>query len=522
MSEPVILAIDLGTSGPKTALCTLAGQVIAGTSAAVRLHMLPGGGAEQDPHEWWQAICSATRRLLAHKPPGVHVAGVCVTSQWSGTVAIDAAGAVLAPALIWMDDRGAPHIRSRLNGFPNVQGYGAAKLWSWLRRSGGIPALSGKDPVAHILYLQHARPELYDRTYKFLEPKDYLNFKLSGRCAATVESITLHWVTDNRDIDNVRYDERLLRLAGLDRAKLPDLCRSVDVLGPLTPAAAADLGLDERTPVVAGTPDIHSAAVGSGAVADYAAYAYLGTSAWLGCHVPFKKSDILHNMASLPAAIPGRYLLINEQELAGGCLTMLRDGVFFPSDALSDTAAPPDFFERLEALAAASSAGSRRTLFTPWLNGERSPVDERTLRGGWHNLSLRTQRADLVRAVYEGVAYNLRWLLGAVEGFIRRPLDSINFVGGGARSAFWLQVHADILNCRVQQVADPVYANARGAGLLGAIGLGYLSFDALDRQTPIAAIYEPNPQHQALYDELYGEFLQIYRRNRAIYGRLNR
>jgi xylulokinase len=248
----------------------------------------------------------------------------------------------------------------------------------------------------------------------------------------------------------------------------------------------------------------------------------LGTSAWLGCHVPFKKSDVLHNMAALPSAIPGRYLLINEQETAGACLAALRDRIFFPGDLLADMAPPPDFFERLEALAAAAPPGSRRTLFTPWLNGERSPVDDRTLRGGWHNLSLRTERGDLVRAVYEGVAFNLRWLMEAVQGFIRRPLDTIRFVGGGARSALWRQIHADILRCRVEQVADPLYTNARGAGFLGAVALGYLSFDALNGQTPISSVYEPDPQTAALYDELFGEFLELQRKNRAIYARLNR
>lgn len=522
MNDPVILAIDLGTSGPKVALFLLRGVVVAGTAEPVRLHSLPGGGMEQDPAEWWAAICTAARRLLAQKPPGLQVVGVSVTSQWSGTVAIDAAGAVLAPALIWMDDRGAPYIQRRVAGFPRVQGYGAGKLWTWLRRSGGVPALSGKDPVGHILYLQHEHPAIYAATATFLEPKDYLNFKLTGRRAATVESITLHWVTDNRDIHNVRYDEHLLRLAGLDRARLPELCRSVDVLGGLTPTAAADLGLPAGLPVVGGAPDIHSAAIGSGAVADYAAHAYLGTSAWLGCHVPFKKSDVLHNMASLPSAIPGRYLLINEQETAGACLTSLRDHILFPGDALGSDAPPADFFTRLEAAAASAPPGSNRTLFTPWLNGERSPVDERTLRGGWHNLSLRTQRSDLVRAVYEGVAFNLRWLSGAVQGFIKRPLDTVRFVGGGARSAFWCQIHANILRCRVEQVADPVYTNARGAGFLGAVGLGYLDFDALTGQTPIAAVYEPDPQTAGLYDELFWAFLELQRKNQGIYARLNR
>lgn len=521
MSEPIILAIDLGTSGPKVALVSAHGVVLAGANEPISLHVLPHGGVEQDPHEWWRAICTATRRLLAQQPLAGDVRGVSVTAQWAGTVPIDEAGAPLMRALIWLDDRGAPYIRRQVGGFPGIQGYGAAKLWTWLRRSGGVPSLSGKDAVAHILYLQHERPDIYAATYKFLDPKDYINFRLTGRCLATVESITLHWVTDNRDIHNIRYDPDLLRLAGLDRAKLPDLCRSVDVLGPLTPAAAADLGLAQDVVVVGGTPDIHSAAIGSGAVADYAAHCYVGTSSWLGCHVPFKKSDILHNMASLPSGLPGRYLLINEQETAGACLAVLRDRLFFAPDALTTSPAPEDFFVRLEATAAAAPPGSNCLIFTPWLHGERSPADDRTLRGGWHNVSLRTTRSDFVRAVYEGIAFNTRWLMHAVEGFVKRPLDAIRLVGGGARSALWCQIFADILDRPILQMAEPSYTNARGAGFLGAIGLGLVTVDALNRETPIARVYAPNPAFRTLYDDLFSSFMSIHRRTRGIYARLN-
>jgi xylulokinase len=521
MSEPIILAIDLGTSGPKVALLSTHGVVLGGTSEAVHLHVLPQGGVEQDSAEWWKAICTATRRLLMHNPLAQAVCGVCVTAQWSGTVPIDETGAPLMRAIIWMDDRGAPYIRRRIAGFPSVQGYGAAKLWTWLRRTGGIPSPSGKDSIAHILFLQHERPEIYQRTWKFLEPKDYINFRLTGRCMATVESITLHWVTDNRDIHDVHYDPQLLSMAGIDRAKLPDLCRAVDILGPLTSTAAQDLGLNTQVQVVAGTPDIHSAAIGSGAVADYAAHTYIGTSAWLGCHVPYKKSDILHNMASLPSAIPGRYLLINEQETAGACLTMLRDRFFYTEDALDNTPAPADFFARLEAAADAAPPGSNHLIFTPWLHGERSPVDSRTLRGAWQNISLDTTRSDFVRAVYEGVAFNMRWLMQSVEGFVKRPLDCIHLVGGGARSALWCRIHADVLNRPILQIADPVYANARGAGFLGAIGLGLATAETLNGDAPIAGVYEPNPQNRALYDDLFGEFINIYKNSRAMYARLN-
>ncbi len=528
MNDPLILAIDLGTSGPKVALFSTGGALVAGTSEGVALRFLPSGGVEQDPHGWWSAICAATRRLLAQVDGArSRVAGIAVTSQWSGTVPVDGDGNALANAIIWMDARGARYARRVTGGFPSFSGYGAGKLWRWIRKTGGIPGHSGKDSIAHILFLQHEHPDLYARTATFLEPKDYINFRLTGRIASSVETMTLHWVTDNRDIHNVRYDDDLLRLTGIERAKLPaDLLRSTDVLGPLTEDAAAELGLDVAgngaIQVVAGTPDIHSAAVGSGAVDDYAAHCYIGTSSWLSCHVPFKKTDLLHNMAALPSAVPGRYLLINEHETAGAALTFLRDNVFFGNDALDDSAAPENIFVRFDALAAATPPGSDRLIFTPWLHGERSPVDDHTVRAGWHNLSLRTTRGDLVRSVYEGVAFNSRWLLPYVEKFIGRPLDNVRLVGGGGRSDIWCQIHADVLQRPVLQVAEPLHINTRGAAFLAAVGLGHLHVDDIGAHTPIARTYDPNPRLSALYDELFGHYVEIYRKTHGIYRRLNR
>ena len=214
------------------------------------------------------------------------------------------------PALIWMDDRGARYIRQVTNGFPAFQGYGLTKLWSWLRKAGGIPTHSGKDPIAHILFIQHERPDIYRATAKFLEPKDYINLKLTGRAAATVDSITLHWVTDNRDIHNVRYDDQLLGMAGIDRARLPDLCRAVDILGPLTPLAAADLGLSENVQVVAGTPDMHSAAIGSGAVEDYAAHCLYRHFGLAGMPCPLQKGGPVAQHGVTPFGHPRSLLSV--------------------------------------------------------------------------------------------------------------------------------------------------------------------------------------------------------------------
>jgi xylulokinase len=524
MNDPLLLAIDLGTSGAKVALYSARGLLIAGCTEAVQLIFQPDGGVEQSPAAWWAAICKAARNVLSTvEGAAARVTGIAVTSQWSGTVALGAGGEPLMNAIVWMDARGAGQIRQVTGGFPSFAGYGARKLWTWIRKTGGVPGHSGKDSVAHILYLRHQRPEIYANTVKFLEPKDYINYRLTGRMISTVETMTLHWVTDNRAIDSIRYDDALLQLAGLDRAQLPDeLVRSIDVIGTLTPAAAADLGLSGQVQVVGGAPDLHTAAVGSGAVKEYAAHCYIGTSSWLSCHVPFKKTDLVHNMAALPSAIPGRYLLINEHEIAGAALNFVRDHVFYGDDALMSMPPPADSYARLEALAATAPPGSGRVIFTPWLNGERSPVDDHTVRGGWHNLSLRTTRGDLVRSVYEGVALNSRWLHVYVEKFIGRRLAEVRLVGGGARSDLWCQIHADVLQCQILQIADPLQVNTRGAAFLAAVGLGYLQLDELDVHTPVARIYEPQPAVAEVYAELFEHFVAIYRKTHGIYRRLNR
>jgi xylulokinase len=518
-----VLAIDLGTSGPKVAVVTTQGEVIAYEFEAMPTLLLPGGGAEQRPADWWQGIKIALARLLDRRlMPLDDLAAISCTTQWSGTVAVDRSLQPLMNAIVWLDARGAPHVDRLVGGPIALHGYEVWKLFTWIRLTGGVPAHAGKDPIAHILFLKHEAPDVYQAAYKFLEPKDYLNARLTGRCAASYDSITLHWVTDIRRIDRIDYDPRLLRLAQIDRAQLPDLCRAIDLLGPLQPEVADELGLPHHLPVIGGTPDIFSAAIGSGAVRDYDMHLYLGTSSWLACHVPFKKTDLLHDMASLPSALPGRYLLCAEQECAGNCLNYLRDNLIYPDDALANGAPPADVYQRFDQVVEVTAPGSGKAIFLPWLYGERAPIDDPLVRGGFFNLSLQTTREQLVRAVFEGVAYNSRWLLKYVEQFIGRRVTAINAVGGGARSNVWCQIHADVLNRVIRQVKDPWLAGLRGAAWLAALALGDASLDDIVQHTPIAHTYEPNPDHRGLYDELFAEFVSVYRRNRPLYARLNR
>jgi xylulokinase len=521
--DSYVLAVDLGTGGPKVALVAATGRIAASAFEPVPLRLLPGGGAEQDPHAWWSAVVSATRRVVVDGGvPVERIVGVGCTAQWSGTVAVAEDGHPLRPAVIWMDSRGSSAIRSQARGAVNVLGYGVHKLQRWIRLTGGAPGHSGKDPLAHILWIREAEPEIYRDTFKFLEPVDWLNQRLSGRFAASHDSIVVHWVTDNRRIGAIDYDQKLLRMAGLERSKLPDLVPSATIMGHLRPEAADELGLPAGLPVATGTGDVHSAAIGSGAVTDFAAHLYIGTSSWISCHVPFKKTDPLRNVASIPAALPGKYLVADEHETAGACLTFLVRNVLWGDDALGSAPPEGNVYKLLDEVAASVEPGANGTLFTPWLNGERSPVDDNTIRGGFHNLSLTTSRPELVRAVYEGVAFNSRWLLSAVERFVGRRLDPLAFIGGGANSDVWAQIHADVTGRRISQVADPVLANVRGAGLLTFLALGRVKVEDVGTMIEVKATFEPDRAQAKVYDKLYPEFVNLYKHTRKIHKRLNR
>ena len=522
-SKKYILAIDLGTSGAKSALVSTHGEVIDYEFEETRLILLPNGGAEQRPDEWWDAIIKSSKRVLGKKHVPVNdIIAVSCTTQWSGTVAVDQNGHYLMNAVIWMDSRGNRYIKEITDGFLKIAGYGIFKMIRWVHMTGGAPEHSGKGPLAHILYIKNELPDIYKKTYKFLEPKDYINLRFTGTFSASFDSISLHWLTDNRDISNVTYNDRLIKMSTLDREKFPDLKRATDILGPIRKEVAEDLGLNKDTMVVVGTPDVQSAAIGSGAVRDFEGHLYIGTSSWLTCHVPFKKTDIFHNIASLPSAIPKRYFIANEQETAGACLTYLRDNILYHKDELLVDAQLPDVYKIFDTIVENVSAGSGKVIFTPWLYGERTPVEDGFVRSGIFNQSLNTTREHLVRAVYEGVAYNSRWLLRYVEKFIRRRLDTLNMIGGGANSNVWCQIHADVLGRTVRQVKEPIESNLRGAALLASVALGHIQFHQIPELVQIANTYTPNTKNQEIYDELFREFLNIYKYNRRIYRRLNR
>jgi xylulokinase len=517
-----VLSVDLGTSGCKVALVSTRGRVAGWEFEPVATQLLPRGGAEQAPDDWWRAFVTSSARLLARnlvsKPD---IVALCCSTQGEGTVPVDVGGKPLMNAILWMDARGAEHLKTITHGPIRVAGYHALRLWRWMRLTGGAPSRAGKDPAAHMLLVKYERPEVYERTYKFLNVLDYLNLRLTGRFVATVDSILTSWVTDNRDPSSVVYSDALLRGCGIDREKFPEIVRCTDVLGTLRPEAGAEIGLGSGVRVVAGAIDNTAAAVGSGAVRDYEAHLYVGTSSWLAAHVPFKKTDIRSALASVPCAIPARYLLTALQATAGGNLSFLRDKILYHRDALLHGESVSDVYKIMDRIAEKTPAGSNGVMYAPWIYGERAPVEDHTVRAAIFNLSLENSREDIIRAVMEGVALNTRWLLQPFEKFLGRRLDQVNIVGGGASSDVWCQIFADVVGRPMRQVKDPIQANVRGAAFIAAVGLGLISYDDVPAQIEVRREYAPNREHRELYDAYFREFVNIYRRNRGIFRRLN-
>jgi xylulokinase len=335
--------------------------------------------------------------------------------------------------------------------------------------------------------------------------------RCTGVAAASHASMTGAWLTDNRALDGLAYDPVLLRRSGVDATKLPPLRPTGSVIACVQPSAAEELGIPATARVVTGTPDLHSAACGAGAVVDYETHLAISTSSWIGAPVPFKKTDVLRQIASVPGLRPDRYLIANNHETGGLCLEWLRDNVL---DDAGDYAALTD-------LAAKATPGAGDVVFTPWLNGERSPVDDRRARGGFHNLSLASTRADLVRAVLEGVAYNSRWLHDAVETFAKRRLDPIRIIGGGAQADLWCQIHADVLDRTIERVHEPLHANLRGAAIFAGLALGAVRPEEVRELVAVDGVFRPDPAHRATYDRLYAEFPKLYKAQKGMFARLN-
>lgn len=500
------LSIDLGTGGPKVGLVTLDGELVAHEIHHVPTVFSSDGGAVQDAELWWSLICDATKRLLAR--PGVEghrVTAVAVTGLYASTVPVDANGLPTGPCLTWLDTRGVIYSRKAVGG--PVQGYNPRKALHFIRKSGGAPSTSGGDPIGQILYLQTHEPDQVARTRWYMEPVDYLTMRFTGVASATHASRMAMWMTDTRHLTHFEYDGALLDAVGLSAERLPPLLAFGAVVGTVRADAAEDLGLSVDTVVITGVPDLHAAALGSGATQPYATHLALSTTSWISCPVPKKKTDALHSIASVPGLTNDSYLVVNNQETGARALEWFQGVLAGTGPAMS--------YEDMTALAETSPPGARGVIFTPWLAGERSPVDDKSARAGFTNLSVTSTTSDLIRAVMEGVAANSAWLFTYVEKFAGQTLSPIRLVGGGAQSSLWCQIFADTLGREVEQVNDPMVAQLRGTALLAAISLGRMNLGDVSAHITRGTMYHPLADNADCYQERRHQLPTLFARDKS-------
>ncbi|HZJ26134.1 MAG TPA: FGGY family carbohydrate kinase [Acidimicrobiia bacterium] len=506
------LGVDIGTTNVKVALVDDHAAVVASTSRALAM-MHEGVAAEQDADLVWREIVDATRELVAAAPDAARtVTSIGVCSQYSSIVPIGADCIPVGPLVMWFDTRGTDHSLEILGREPT-------SFETWVERH-GIPPVGSGLSLGHILYHQHDRPDLHERTVAYVEIMDAINARLTGRITATQTTMFTAQLCDNRTVGVTAYDDDLVRMAGVDADRLPPLIPVDGVAGELTAAAADELGLPVGIEVRAGMNDSHAGAFATGAFGPGRGGLMIGTTAVLLESVDAMAVDLDHEIVSMPAPLADRYVVWAENGVAGKAVQHIVEEFVFADDELG-AHAHPDGFERLEATLAATDPGAGDVLFLPWLAGSLSPSAVRAMRGGFLNIGFDTRRVDLVRAAVEGTAHNLAWLLPAVEAFSGARIDEFAFGGGAARSPGWAQILADVLDRPVLRLDRPDVAVARAVGFVALARTSGQEISETDAVVPIAARHEPDPSTRATHDALQEQFEAAFVALRPICEALN-
>jgi xylulokinase len=517
-----ILAHDMGTSSNKAILITIFGDIIESSKMDYPIFHPHPGYAEENPDDWWKAVCKSTHSVLEKTRINPReIIGITFSSQMQSLIPVDQDGNPLMPAMTWLDGRSADVIREVLWTHPRLMGYNIPRLIKFLRVTGGTPGHTGKDQIGKILWLRKYNPDIFSEAFKFLDAKDYLIYKLTGKMITSVDLAVVWWLLDTRKNRN-QWHPDLCRLAGITPDKLCDVRESAAIVGEVTPAAAEQTGLHPGTRVINGAGDLSAAALGSGAIAEGELHINIGTSAWVAGHFRKRKIDLAHYTGCIGSTYPQKYYLgMAHQETAGLCLEWLKNKVLYHQEQLKEESRISEIYQLMDRLAEQSSPGADGLIFTPWMFGERSPVDDDHVRGGFFNLNLNHSREHIIRAVFEGIAFNTRWAMETLEK-LYEPVEQLNIIGGGATSDIWCQIFADITNRTIRRVSEPRQAGAKGVALLASMSLGYIdTFENISNYIRIDRNFHPNSQNRQLYDRLFTEFKNIYKQNKKWYRRMN-
>ncbi len=510
-----VIAYDVGTTGLKSCLFSIGKdqpiELIAGETADYDLYVLDNGGVEQDPNQWWDAMGVTTKKLL--EKTGIdkeEIKGISFCAQMQAVILAGEDGEPVMNAMSYMDNRGKDQIKKLMHSGPKIAGMNAYKLLRSLQITGAVSG-SVKDPVYKYRWVADNEPEIFAKAHKWLDAKDFLVLKATGKFTMSRDSAFSTLVCDTRP-GKVGFSPVVCKMMDVDMKHLPEIVLSTDQVGGITAKAAEELGLAEGTPVFSGGGDASLIGVGAGATATGDTHVYMGTSGWVCTVVDKQMLDIGSMIASLSGADPERFNCFAELETAGKCLEWAKKQV-----GIDGADGYGEMMDRMKDV----PAGSNGVMFTPWLHGNRNPFEDPDARGMFFNLGLESTAEDMIHAVIEGVCLHLRWQMTAMTK-LTPPSEVIRFVGGGAQAPLTCQILADVLGRKVETVDSPQNAGSVGAAAVMAVGLGI--FEGLQEtkaSVPAVAMYEPRKENTAVYDSLFETFKDLYKCNKKNFHKLN-
>jgi xylulokinase len=485
------IGIDVGTTNLKVALVGADARPLGGAQRPLAIERGPDT-AEQDAGLMWEQLVDAVAEVTAaHPSEAAAVAAVGVCSQYSSIVPVDAQARPVAPMLMWQDQRGTDH------SFEIMARHEDAFMTFAERH--GIPPIGSGLSLGHILHVQLDRPDVHAATTAYVEAMDYVAARLTGRITASQHTSFMVQCCDNRTLGATAYDDDLVALAGVDATRLPPLVRVDAAIGALLPDVAAALGLPATAVVYAPANDTAGVAVAAGALLPGRAGLAIGTTSVLVDGVADFRTDLEHQILSMPGPEIDRYVVCAENGLGGKVVEHVLERFVYAHDDLGDHRVGTSFAQ-LDSVLGATTSATSSVMFLPWLDGSLAPIASGSIRGGFVNMSLETERADLVRAVVEGVAHNLAWLLPHVEAFTGARIDEITFVGGAARSVQWCQVLADVIGRPVSPLEQPERGAARAMALLALQRHGTITHADLERaSSAVSATYQPESSRHEQY-----------------------
>jgi xylulokinase len=500
MAKTYLLAHDLGTTGDKATLFDEGGKLIASAFESYETYYDQPGWVEQDPESWWQAVCRATATVMSEAAiDKTAVAAMSFSGHMMGCVPVDDRGNALRQAIIWADQRASDQVTALLRKMPQEEIY---------RITGTRP--NPNYTLEKLMWLRDNEADIFAKTRFALQAKDYIVARLTGEFATDFSDAS---ATNAFDLVRKEWSQEILGAVGIPAKLFPPARPSTDTVGRVRHFDDIDL---VGVPVVLGGGDGACATTGAGVIRANEGYNYFGSSSWIAIATDSPVIDPEMRTFNLCHLAPDLYMPVGTMQSAGGSYDWIREVLF--SEELGFSA--DEAFERLNRWAAGSPAGARGALFLPYLIGERSPHWNEDARGAFVGLARSHGVSDLVRAVLEGVAFNLRIIFEALteQG---ATLDSLRMIGGGIRNPVLCQILADVLAIPIERLESGEFATSLGAAVCAGVGVGLFDdFSIAERLCPVAGTDAPDRAAVDAYNSLYPVFNEAYQALEKTFGRL--